>query len=216
MSSKSLTVVEEVMAEDGQTDPSKRMQYLYGIDKDGNPKQPTTWDDAARRCVYAIFDHSFKTWDRVSEMREYLDYLIDEMGPESTKGLSEKVCAEYWNLFGSVAAAAGQKKEIFSNISDNLVEHVDSLTDILVKKQSDYGHQNIARFGRAGLLVRVHDKVARLENLLRDDRKPENESILDNFIDVIGYSAIGMMWEKGWFLLNLAAHAGSEDQVKES
>ena len=209
-------MVEEVMAEDGQTDPSKRMQYLYGIDKDGNPKQPTTWDDAARRCVYAIFDHSFKTWDRVSEMREYLDYLIDEMGPESTKGLSEKVCAEYWNLFGSVAAAAGQKKEIFSNISDNLVEHVDSLTDILVKKQSDYGHQNIARFGRAGLLVRVHDKVARLENLLRDDRKPENESILDNFIDVIGYSAIGMMWEKGWFLLNLAAHAGSEDQVKES
>ena len=215
MNQKSLTVVEEVMAEDGQTDPKKRMQYLYGIGEDGLPKQPTSWDDAARRCVYAIFDHNFKIWDRVSDMREYLDYLIDEMGPESTKELSEKVCAEYWNLFGSIAAAAGQKKSIFSNISDNLVEHVDNLTAILIKKQSDYGHHNIARFGRAGLLVRVHDKVARLENLLQSDKTPENESILDNFIDVIGYSAIGMMWEKGWFLLNLATPGGAEDKVEK-
>jgi len=77
----------------------------------------------------------------------------------------------------------------------------------LVRKQHDYGHHNIARFGRAGLLVRMHDKVARLENLLEFLKSPENESVVDNFIDVIGYASIGIMWEKNWFLLPLAPAA---------
>lgn len=77
---------------------------------------------------------------------------------------------------------------------------------ILVKKQMDYGHENIKRFGRIGLIVRIQDKVARLENLVSkgvDDDGPQNESLLDNVIDVMGYSAIGIMWERGEFLLPL-------------
>jgi hypothetical protein len=54
----------------------------------------------------------------------------------------------------------------------------------------------------------MHDKVARLENLLQDERTPENESILDNYIDVIGYASIGIMWERNWFLLPLTPAAG--------
>jgi len=76
---------------------------------------------------------------------------------------------------------------------------------ILVRKQMDYGHENIRRFGRIGLIVRMQDKVARLENLISkgtgDD--PQNESLLDNVVDVMGYSAIGLMWESDTFLLPL-------------
>jgi len=53
----------------------------------------------------------------------------------------------------------------------------------------------------------MHDKVARLENLLSSDDgggKPNNESIEDNLMDVVGYAAIGMMWESRLFLLPLA------------
>jgi hypothetical protein len=75
--------------------------------------------------------------------------------------------------------------------------------ETLCRKQHDYGHENIQRFGRAGLMVRVHDKVARLENLIGNNAKPNNESIQDNVMDVIGYSAIGIMWESGTFLLEL-------------
>jgi hypothetical protein len=52
-------------------------------------------------------------------------------------------------------------------------------------------------------MVRVHDKVARLENLIGNNAKPNNESIQDNVMDVIGYSAIGIMLESGTFLLEL-------------
>lgn len=82
----------------------------------------------------------------------------------------------------------------------------DTVHKVLVKKQMDYGHGNIKRFGRIGLIVRMQDKVARLENLMSkydDEQTPQNESILDNVIDVMGYSAIGIMWEKDEFLLPL-------------
>ena len=73
----------------------------------------------------------------------------------------------------------------------------------LVRKQQDYGPENIKRFGRQGLLIRLHDKVARLENLDGGGRGPENESVKDTFLDIIGYCAIGIMWERKEFLLPL-------------
>jgi hypothetical protein len=79
----------------------------------------------------------------------------------------------------------------------------DELTSTLVRKQRDYGHQNIARFGLLGLVVRCHDKIARLENLITKDLKPGNESMKDNLLDVAGYAAIGIMWAAETFLLEL-------------
>lgn len=194
------TVVETMT--DGQLDLVKMVDWVYG-----KKKPPTTWDDAARRAVFQIFNHSFNTWDRLSDVREYLDYLIDEIGPESKKEISGAVAAEYWAILGRTAAVVAEKLNIFKEIDEELAGHVEDISKILVRKQRDYGHHNIARFGRAGLLVRMHDKVARLENLLQNDTNPENESVVDNFIDAIGYASIGIMWERNWFLLPLAPAA---------
>jgi hypothetical protein len=103
------------------------------------------------------------------------------------------------------AAASTDSFPDFIKNDAGVLELIDQISSILVRKQRDYGHTNIARFGRAGLLVRCHDKVARLENLLGAGRAPENETVADNFIDVIGYAAIGIMWENDWFLLPLPA-----------
>ena len=53
-------------------------------------------------------------------------------------------------------------------------------------------------------MIRTHDKIARLENLCGSDFEPNNESIDDTLLDIIGYSAIGIMWETETFLLPLA------------
>lgn len=76
--------------------------------------------------------------------------------------------------------------------------------DTLVCKQRDYGKDNISRFGTSGLLIRVHDKLARLKNLMEKSGNNFNkaiamnsvsdESIIDTLIDIIGYSVIGLMW----------------------
>ena len=134
----------------------------------------------------------------------------------------EMYWAEEWKNLGSVAAAAGIKTGILTP-GLNVAKHPEiensasagggplcnwmlreEITETLIRKQTDYGHHNIARFGRHGILVRCHDKVARLKNLhLARSGSAMNESIMDTYVDIIGYSAIGMMWERGWFLLEL-------------
>lgn len=95
----------------------------------------------------------------------------------------------------------------FSETSEKSKKMQDLCAQILAtlcRKQNDYGHENIARFGRLGLLVRVHDKIARLNNLITKGGVPQNESIEDTYVDIVGYSAIGMMVERGWFGLQLS------------
>ena len=69
--------------------------------------------------------------------------------------------------------------------------------ELLVKKQLDYGPKNIANAPGGplnGLLVRMHDKMARLNHLIYEVKDtPQNESIEDSFIDLLNYSAIALM-----------------------
>ena len=70
------------------------------------------------------------------------------------------------------------------------------LYDILVKKQKDYGPDNIRKSPGGplnGLTVRLYDKIARLNNLLQTGALPENESLRDTFIDIANYGVIGVM-----------------------
>lgn len=195
-----MTVVERLLDSNGSVDPRKHMGFIFGLDEHGAPNPPTLWDDASQRAAYQIIEHSFKTWNRFSDIREYLDYLIGLMGPDSKTPISNNVAAEYWAIFGSICFSAGQKLHVFDKPA---AAHIDEISDILIRKQRDYGHDNISRFGRTGILIRLHDKVARLENLHRHAVAPENESVVDNFVDLIGYSSIGIMWERGWYMLPL-------------
>jgi hypothetical protein len=75
-----------------------------------------------------------------------------------------------------------------------------------MNKQRDYGHNNIAKFGITGLVIRVHDKVARAENLLMKqdyENAVENESLFDTLMDIVGYSIIAFMWLNETFLYQL-------------
>jgi len=68
--------------------------------------------------------------------------------------------------------------------------------NLLVKKHKDYGPTNISHApGGAlnGLSVRLHDKVARLGNLLASGKAPQNESIRDTFIDILNYAVISLL-----------------------
>ena len=74
------------------------------------------------------------------------------------------------------------------------------LTEILLKKQHDYGPLNIARApGGAmnGLRVRMYDKLARLNNLIDKGNTPNYESIEDTLIDMANYAIIGLLVQRG-------------------
>jgi hypothetical protein len=149
------------------------------------------WDDAADQALLMILndlDHS--TPVGIPEIRRIIDRIIDSGDTTPLGwidlGASAVALARSWALLPEADLPARQQ-----------------IVKLLVRKQRDYGHGNIARFGQVGLYVRMHDKVARLENLMDIGKAPENESIHDNLMDVVGYSAIGIMWSLGTFMLPL-------------
>lgn len=77
----------------------------------------------------------------------------------------------------------------------------DEAWNLLVQKQMDYGPYNIANAPGGplnGLMVRMHDKIARLNNLIYETKDtPRNESIEDSFVDLLNYSAIALMVLRG-------------------
>jgi hypothetical protein len=89
-------------------------------------------------------------------------------------------------------------------ISQEFVDTVrgllDEAGDLLLKKQMDYGPTNISKAPGGpinGLRVRMHDKIARINNLIDKGVDPQNESLRDSFIDLLNYSAIAIMVLEG-------------------
>lgn len=81
----------------------------------------------------------------------------------------------------------------------------DELMSILLKKHKDYGPRNIADAPGGpinGLRVRIHDKVARINNLIdTGSNQPEYESMEDSFKDLANYAIIALLvmrdkWDK--------------------
>lgn len=84
-----------------------------------------------------------------------------------------------------------------------------TLTELLHSKHQDYGPGNIMSSGYLGLIVRLGDKLARLQNLMKDVKLGETdvpsevrcrfETIEDTFADIAGYGIIGQMLLNGDF-----------------
>lgn len=76
----------------------------------------------------------------------------------------------------------------------------DELMSLLLKKHKDYGSRNISDApGGAlnGLRVRMHDKLARINNIVDNNAKPLNESLEDSFKDMANYAIIGLLVLRG-------------------
>ena len=82
----------------------------------------------------------------------------------------------------------------------HLETHLDNtcreLSELLLSKHKDYGPKNISQApGGAvnGLRVRMHDKLARINNLIDSGASPEHESLEDSFKDMANYAIIGLL-----------------------
>ena len=70
------------------------------------------------------------------------------------------------------------------------------LQDLLLSKHIDYGPKNISESPGGpinGLRVRMHDKLARINNLVDKGGQPQHESLEDSFKDMANYAIIGLL-----------------------
>jgi len=123
-------------------------------------------------------------------------------------GLSDyanKIRAGYPN--GDVKRPVANKEtriQYTTKFEDDVRIVYDELMSVLLKKHKDYGPKNIADApGGAlnGLRVRIHDKIARINNLVDRHSDPMYESIEDSFKDLANYAIIALLvlrdkWDK--------------------
>lgn len=65
-----------------------------------------------------------------------------------------------------------------------------NLASLLVSKNQDYGDafgKSVDKFGDVAFLVRMEDKINRMNNLMSTNKVPNNESIQDTLTDIAGY-----------------------------
>ena len=74
------------------------------------------------------------------------------------------------------------------------------LGDLLISKHRDYGPKNIADSPGGplnGLRVRMHDKTARINNLIDNGGDPQHEPLEDSFKDLANYGIIALLVLRG-------------------
>ncbi len=159
----------------------------------------TTWDESAAYISKVIFStgvpHAGASAPSVADLRERIRVHLDTMIDKYFNNSNAIPTQVDWTTMARLAiAASGRLGEV-------------ETVETLCSKQRDYGPNNIARFGQSGLLLRLHDKVARLENLLLQGRQAQNESLHDTYLDIVGYSVIGVMLLDGSFFFPLASYS---------
>jgi hypothetical protein len=86
------------------------------------------------------------------------------------------------------------------HLETHMSNTVKELTDLLLSKHRDYGPKNISLAPGGpvnGLRVRMHDKLARINNLVDSGAEPRHESLEDSFKDMANYAIIGLLVLRG-------------------
>lgn len=186
---------------------------------------PMTWEQAAFKSADELwkryetyknfsippFLDAFET--EIHNLRNAINYYIkSDLYLEKIRCSNEQTQRPCDNL------DRDEHKFLWSIIASNAIKAIDRLypnnkarlLDILlvvINKQKDYGHHNVAMFGITGLVIRLHDKIARAENIMKKSDMANavvGESLHDTFLDMIGYSIIATMWLNNTFLYDLS------------
>jgi hypothetical protein len=125
--------------------------------------------------------------------------MYEELGADGTRRLVEGVGVgsgfdrlRNWDSPSKTQA----NKEVDNKFAADMWEVLDSAGNLLLSKHHDYGPKNIAGSPGGpinGLRVRMWDKIARINNLVDNNKNPNNESLRDSFLDLLNYSAIALM-----------------------
>jgi hypothetical protein len=104
-------------------------------------------------------------------------------------------------LIPNIKDSSALDKQFKVDVRDTFNE----LEELLLSKHVDYGPKNISESPGGpvnGLRVRMHDKLARINNLVDKGGEPQHESLEDSFKDMANYAIIGLLvlrdkWDNG-------------------
>lgn len=90
----------------------------------------------------------------------------------------------------------GQRSELDSSV-DSFMDITTNMAKVYAAKNHDYGNSfdcSLNKFGLIAGLVRMGDKMNRLESLINKKAMVKDESIRDTLLDLASYCIMTVMW----------------------
>lgn len=157
----------------------------------------TTWDDASAAQAQTVAN--MLPFGDAAKVRQSFAHLRATFGQACPSDPWDELRREaYMDLAVDVAMAAP---------TDDRCDFLVAVSNLGCSKQHDYGTGNILAFGHDGIIVRISDKLARIENLQARGGDALHEALEDSFTDIVGYCLIGLMLLDGTFELPLKPFA---------
>jgi len=83
-----------------------------------------------------------------------------------------------------------EKIEKYKSIQNELLE-------TFIKKNNDYGNNNLDTYGKIGIIIRMQDKISRYLNISKNniEIKVDDENLNDTIKDLINYCYLFLIQE---------------------
>ena len=128
---------------------------------------------------------------------EVMSERMDVIGQNGNDGLHYD---EVKSAIAFISEKYPETSKMFQDIQFNQWE-------LFCKKQKDYGPGNISvgtnletdeevKLALMGLWFKMNDKIQRLKQLVIHNQEPENESLMDSFMDLANYALIAQLVKK--------------------
>ena len=128
-------------------------------------------------------------YDKATEVDSRLSMLYDLIFNNSTPSTSKDNTLQVSQNEG-ISMAPNKSAYEFKKLTGKMCE-------TYVRKNHDYGNsfdRSLDRFGLVASVVRIGDKMNRIESLVQKKAMVQDESIRDTLLDMANYAIMTVMW----------------------
>ncbi len=121
-----------------------------------------------------------------------LENIIDQI-----EDVSNSLSLEEAEILYNIIQELNDMRHIFRSESGEFRDITNSMIQTYQAKNQDYGNsfeKTLDRFGLVASIIRLSDKMNRIESLSQKKAKVESESIEDTLLDLANYAIMTVIW----------------------
>ena len=128
----------------------------------------------------------------MKNMNDKLESIIDRI-----EDVSNSLSLEEAEILYNIIQELNDMRHIFGSESGEFRDITNSMIQTYQAKNQDYGNsfeKSLDKFGLIASVIRLNDKMNRIESLSRTEAKIVDESIEDTLLDLANYSVMTIIW----------------------
>lgn len=128
----------------------------------------------------------------MKNMNDKLESIIDRI-----EDVSNSLSLEEAEILYNIIQELNDMRHIFGSESGEFRDITNSMIQIYQAKNQDYGNsfeKSLDKFGLIASVIRLNDKMNRIESLSRTEAKVVDESIADTLLDLANYAIMTVIW----------------------